>query len=596
MSLQTRVLLAMVALITCMVVVNIVVLRETVLPGYRRLELEEADRAVRRVVEALHGDVVALGRAAGDYASWDDTYRFIADPAADAQYAAELTPTTLGNLNVTAMYFFGVDGRLVWGRAIDPDSLETVPLPRLDHAGQPLGPVMALRPPSDGADGIVVTDAGPMIFAARPILTSEGTGPSRGTVIFGHVVGPDVVTALRERLGGEIDLRPVPAGGEAAAGVRTDEASITATAVMEDVHGRPGLEVEVIVPRTIAALGERSLWAGVLSLLAVAAADMVLMWFLLRFLVLRPIGRLTEGVLAVSSSADLSRRVPEPDGAARGGELGLLAIEFNRMMDRLERMVATAEAARDDALRASRAKSDFLATMSHELRTPLNSIIGFSQMIRDAELAPLDGRYRDFASDVNDAGRHLLRVINDVLDMARAEADRIVLNEGETDLGAAVIACLRILYPAARQAQVTLDADLPEALPRILADDVRMRQILMNLVANAVKFTPAGGRVVVRVRPADDGGVRVEVEDTGVGIAPEDIPKALEPFGQIDSGRWRLSQGTGLGLPLAKHLAEAHGGGLAVSSRVGLGTCVTVSLPAGRVLAVLPVRANGERA
>ncbi|WP_051341254.1 CHASE4 domain-containing protein [Azospirillum halopraeferens] len=568
MSLQKRVLLAMAALITVMVAVNIVVLRETVLPGYRHLELDEAERAARRVADALRGDVVALTRTTNDYARWDETYRFIVEFS--ESYANDLNPLTLSNLDIDAVYFLDTEGRPVWGRAIDPETMEERPMPRLDHTGGPGIPA--------GTEGVVVTDAGPMLFSARPILTSEGGGPARGTLIFARSPGPDRVEALRDRLGPGVDVRPADAS--AADGLRIGETSIVATQVIPDLHGKPALIAEATLERRISALGERAAWFGVLSLIAVGAADIILMWILLRHLVLRPIGRLTGSVLSVSSSADLSRRV----AAGGGGELALLATEFNRMMDRLETMMATAEAARDDAVRASRAKSDFLATMSHELRTPLNSIIGFSQMIRDAELAPLDSRYRDFASDVNDAGRHLLRVINDVLDMARAEADRIELREATVDVGAAVVSCLRILLPAARQAEVTLRSDLPGDLPCVRADDVRLRQILMNLVANAVKFTPAGGRVVVRAGCDERGAVRVEVEDSGIGIAADDIPKALEPFGQIDSARWRLHQGTGLGLPLAKRLIEAHGGRLDIESQPGVGTRITVTLPPERTL------------
>jgi len=236
------------------------------------------------------------------------------------------------------------------------------------------------------------------------------------------------------------------------------------------------------------------------------------------------------------------------------------------------------------AAQSSQSKSQFLAAMSHELRTPLNAIIGYSELIRMEPYGTLgDPRYGDYIGDIHSSGSHLLSLINDVLDLARLDASRVALDEEELDLAQIIDETLRVVMPQATEAQLTLDCRLPAGLPAVSVDRRRMKQVLLNLLSNAVKFTPAGGRVGVSVAPFGDG-LAIVVSDSGIGMKAEDIPIALERFGQIDSRLSRKYEGTGLGLPLAKQLIELHGGRLHIESVPGAGTTVSVILPADRVL------------
>jgi signal transduction histidine kinase len=259
--------------------------------------------------------------------------------------------------------------------------------------------------------------------------------------------------------------------------------------------------------------------------------------------------------------------------------------EVRRLNETLRRDVAARIEVEARLEEASRAKSEFLAQMSHELRTPLNAIIGFSEMIRDAAIGPVDARYREYGSDINSAGRHLQNIINDILDISKLEDGRLELRDEIVSIADTVEACRRIVAAMAEVAGVTLRVALPGALPLIRSDQLRFRQILLNLMSNGVKFTPAGGRVAVWAAVEDDGVV-IAVEDTGIGMKPEDIPIALEPFRQIDGVLSRRFDGTGLGLPLANALVELHGGRLAVESAPGKGTVVRVLLPLERVVSV----------
>ena len=244
--------------------------------------------------------------------------------------------------------------------------------------------------------------------------------------------------------------------------------------------------------------------------------------------------------------------------------------------------------AKEAAEKASRAKSDFLANMSHELRTPLNAVIGFSEIIKDAILGngSIDA-YRGYATDIHESGRHLLSLINDILDMSKIEAGKLELIDETVDLTAAIGTSLRLLRERALHNRIDLAADVAEALPLLRADLRKVKQIMINLLSNAVKFTPAGGRVTIRAFQRDDGGVTLCVEDTGIGIAEEDIETVLAPFGQADTGLNRQYEGTGLGLSLTKALAELHGGRLEIASRTDgpdRGTTVEVNFPASRVI------------
>jgi signal transduction histidine kinase len=241
--------------------------------------------------------------------------------------------------------------------------------------------------------------------------------------------------------------------------------------------------------------------------------------------------------------------------------------------------------ARDAAFEANRSKSAFLAAMSHELRTPLNAVIGFSEMMTSEVFGPVGhGKYRQYAADIRASGRHLLALINDILDLSRIDAGEGKLEESEVDLHDVIAQSLRMVAPQAEAAGIALASEIARGLSPFRADKRRLKQALVNLLSNAVKFTAAGGHIQVRALPRD-GGVAITVADTGIGIAQKDIPRALERFGQVDSTLARKYEGAGLGLPLAKHFMEMHGGTLTLESTVNVGTTVTVTLPASCALA-----------
>jgi signal transduction histidine kinase len=233
---------------------------------------------------------------------------------------------------------------------------------------------------------------------------------------------------------------------------------------------------------------------------------------------------------------------------------------------------------------ASRAKVEFLAKISHELRTPLNAIIGFSELMMRDKRGLANEQYRSYISDIHSSGRHLLDIINDILDFAKAEAGQLVLFESNVDVQQVAQAIERLLGPRARDAGTDLKIRIPADLPLIWCDERKLKQMLLNLVNNAVKFTPAGGTVEISAR-LDLEGYVVAVRDSGIGIAVEDLSRVMEPFVQAETTLSRRQEGTGLGLALVKSMIEIHGGRLRLESALGNGTSAELVFPAERISA-----------
>jgi signal transduction histidine kinase len=275
----------------------------------------------------------------------------------------------------------------------------------------------------------------------------------------------------------------------------------------------------------------------------------------------------TEARLAEIAAGDFSGRLAVPNR----DELGSLARNVNRMNDELRHLYGELET-------ASRHKSEFLANMSHELRTPLNAILGFSQVLQKGLFGELNEKQGEYVEDIRSSGRHLLSLINDVLDLSKVEAGQIELEVAPFSLREAVERGVVMVRERASKNSVAIAAEIEPEVQVVTADERRIRQVLFNLLSNAVKFTPAGGRIDVRAARVD-GEIHVAVADTGPGIAPEDRDRIFEEFQQTDAGA-QQHEGTGLGLALSKRLVELHGGRIWVESELGVGSRFVFTLPA----------------
>ncbi|MBI4724420.1 MAG: HAMP domain-containing histidine kinase [Rhodomicrobium sp.] len=269
----------------------------------------------------------------------------------------------------------------------------------------------------------------------------------------------------------------------------------------------------------------------------------------------------------------------------------------DRLIEELEKAKAASDEARAKAEAANLAKSKFLANMSHELRTPLNAILGFSEMIKDEVLGPIaNANYKSYAADIHDSGNHLLKLINEILDLSRIEAGKYELVEKPVDFGAVARECVHLLRLDAQSKSLRLAATFNPGMPRVMADERALRQICLNLLANAIKFTPEHGSIAVRTGILPGGEALLSVRDNGPGIPEEEIPAVLRAFGQGSLAVKMRDSGTGLGLPIVSGLAELHGGRFDLRSKVGMGTEASLILPKSRVMRTpaQAVRQQGE--
>jgi signal transduction histidine kinase len=253
--------------------------------------------------------------------------------------------------------------------------------------------------------------------------------------------------------------------------------------------------------------------------------------------------------------------------------------DYQRQIAALKAELAEAQHARQDAVDTARIRTDFLTATSHELRTPLNAILGFSEILTGEMFGPMQNeRYLEYAKIIHKSGGHVLSLINDLLDLSKLDAGKLELCVEPVQILRVIIDCVRSVEPQATRDQVGISIHVHDGVDELSVDNRRMHQMLLNLLSNALKFTPSGGEITIEVfRRGPD--IAISVSDTGIGIRAEDIPKVLEPFGQVESKLSQKHKGTGLGLPLTKELAELHGGSLTMESSVDVGTTVTITLP-----------------
>jgi len=288
--------------------------------------------------------------------------------------------------------------------------------------------------------------------------------------------------------------------------------------------------------------------------------------------------RITEGY----PNALLSGFIIVENGLYRGMGTGLSLLKSSVERTRIRN--AQLETITEQAQQANTVKSQFLANMSHELRTPLNAVIGFSELIVQEVYGKIEQeKYKDYARDILDSGRHLLSMINDILDMSKIEAGRYELKEQAIDLNRALVNVTKMCSVLAEEKNIALSYSGINEPPILTGDERAVKQMLLNLVSNGIKYTPQNGAVTVTADIAADGTVSIEVSDTGVGIEEPLLEKVLEPFAQAGADINNKTEGTGLGLPIVKALAELHAADFQLSSDVGIGTTATLIFPADRI-------------
>ncbi|HEX9439579.1 MAG TPA: ATP-binding protein, partial [Roseiflexaceae bacterium] len=509
-------------------------------------------------------------------------------------------------LNLNLFVYVHSSGRVVFGAGYDPKAAHGTPMPESFRAHLAPNDLLLKHPDiHKGLMGMVLLPEGPLLLASRPILTSEGAGPSRGTLIMGRYLDAALIDQLAQRTHIGLSIQPIDtpqlsadfaaarpvllAGGPPVVQPLSDD-TVAGYTLLRDIYGQPALLVRVTLPRDIYTQGRASIQYQIWWLLVVGLVFGGVTLVSLERLVLARLGRLGAEVNGIGASRDLAARVSQ----AGRDELAQLAAEINGMLGALEhaqverQRVETelyhakeaAESANAELARAARHKDEFLASMSHELRTPLNTILGMAETLQEGSFGAITDEQTEALRDIEASGRHLLALINDILDLSKVEAGKFELHIEEVELVVIAQASLRLISQVARQKDLRIVSSLDSSVGMLQADARRLKQMLVNLLANAVKFTPEGGTIGLDVvGDAAAQRVHVTVWDTGIGMAADDLPRLFHPFVQLDSRLARQYNGTGLGLALVQRMAVLHGGSVAVESTLGHGSRFTITLP-----------------
>ncbi len=500
-----------------------------------------AEKSIELVRVAL--DIRARNTAltVKDYAWWTEAVRNLVDAPNAAWAYGHIGPTSYDSIGMKLVTVIDAAGHqtftFVQGEAaeydiMDPEAIGLQPLIADARAAPPLEPVPATGFIKVGDQVFSVALAALTVAKGDPLLPDERP---RSLLLFGRPLDAPAIDEIASefKIDGLALVAPGAVGERTSLPLKTADGNLVGALAW--APERPG---NATIRRMLVPVGATILGLALLSLI----------------------------ILSQIRQVDRTRR------------------ENQHNLEIIEAKNRELITARDEAEYANRAKSQFLAVMSHELRTPLNAIIGFSEIMFAEPYGPIgDKRYKQYVQDIHGSGGHLLSIINDILDLSKIEAEQAKLNEEEVDLVALIAAVRRIMQERATAAGLTFLCESGEGLPWVRADRRALKQVLLNLLSNAVKFTPKGGQVGLRMAVDPDRGLRMIVHDTGIGIDPQDIPRAMSAFGQVDASWSRRYEGAGLGLPISRALARLHGGTLELTSQPGTGTTVTIRLPPERV-------------
>lgn len=545
---------------------------------FSRIESSDLIDDVHRAQRGLDERRETLLSKAIDWGQWDDTYQFILDQ--NTEYLdANITFETLGAIGMSHVVFFDTTGALVTGRALDSGTESILEIKTTDR--NITSPIESfIKGKSEPTSGYIQIDSQPYMVAMSPILDTTRTMASRGFFVFVMPIDNSLAEALASQtelnlhfVKNNSDLQNIPS--VSGSNEITFSAEGTDTVIgklpLLDANGAKISSLEVRADRDVYQQGLRAQKALTLWLLGSSAVFLIVTLIALQVWVIRRVSDLKSKLL----------KGYKIDPSGKQDELSILSEDINGMLNSLNEAQAEIVKARDAAEAANNAKSSFIAKVSHELRTPIHGIIGMLRIVLKQETNP---SRRSHLGMARDAAYALLSTINDILDFSKAEAGMLSVHPVPFDLKHSVRGALRTVAPRVYERDgleilCEYDSSIPSEL---VGDPVRLKQVLVNLLGNSAKFTNAGFvKLLVRKDGLDSGKclLHIEISDTGIGIPEDRLPTIFDPFTQADNSAARKYQGTGLGLTIVKQLVEAMGGSITVTSKIGVGSCFTITLP-----------------
>ncbi|MGV0027063.1 sensor histidine kinase [Phormidesmis priestleyi] len=587
-----------------------------------RAEEQDTRQVMKGVLNVFNQNLEQFNANFADWSSWDDAAKFVKDGNQEF-IRTNLIDPQLSMLQVNLILFIDRSGKIVFGTGFDLQQGKKVAIPQgvkqhIDQSDR----LLRHATPQSTAAGILMLPEGPMLVASRPIVTSEGKGPILGSLIVGRYVREADVSRLTRSLQVPINMqtladRRVPIEFFSASAMKVenvivsvrpmDEKTIAGSALLKDIYGRPAIVLQVKNPREIYQQGKEAI--RFLSFLIVVVGFVFggVTLLLLEKLVLSRLSRLSGEVAEIGESGNLSLRVSAPgkdELSNLGSTINVMLGGLEQYEQELQRSTREIKQAKENAEQANWAKSQFLANMSHELRTPMNAIIGYSEMLQEEAIDLGEDALVPDLQKINNAGRHLLGLINDILDLSKIEAGKMDLYPENFEISTLIQEVVSTLQPLVEQNGNVLIVDYADDLGWLYADLTKTRQNLYNLLSNACKFTAQGtitlivekgvgqwssqsSRLNSESNSAQTSNLKPEslfvtfrVCDTGIGMTPEQIEKVFQAFTQADASTTRKYGGTGLGLAIAQKFCQMMGGTLTVDSEYGKGSIFTMSLPA----------------
>jgi signal transduction histidine kinase len=594
-TLRTKTLFIIGITLILLTVLMYVISSSILMSGFSQVEKQDTKNNVQRATDALNADLSTLGGVASDWAAWDETYNFIED--GDPLYLKEnINNKTFIEMNINFMFFINLSGGVVWESNFDLINETLIPVPDNMH-NRISGTAALLQHSSREGNimGLVQLPEGPAIVVSSPILDNERIKPVRGSMIWGRYLNDEQIKRFGEITHLSLHIQKYNAmqmspDFRAARNSITDddpifvqpldEQSIAGYTIIKDIQGDPALLLQVDIPRAIYNQSKISVKYLIFSLIIVGIIFTGISIMLLEKLILSRIYNLSIDIGSIGASGKLSKRVK----LQGNDEISNLASSINGMLELLER--AELDLKKADEIRlenerllySNKAKSEFLANMSHELRTPLNGIIGFSEILKRKTGGELSEQQIHFIDYILISSNHLLNLISDILDLTKIEAGKLEVNLEKIPLAQVIEESTIPIKEKAKNNNVIIKTQLDPELEFIEADRLRFKQILFNLISNAVKFSKPEGGIITITSKREGDIARFSVSDTGIGIQNENMTKIFNSFEQLDSGITRKYGGSGLGLSISKKLVELHGGTIKVESTYGEGSIFSFTL------------------
>lgn len=587
MSLKKKVTICLFVILVMSLGLEYGIERMIILPSFTELQTDLAIQNAQRCEEAIRREQFHLSSITTDWARWDDTYKFVLD-GNDEYVISNLVKGTFVGSNLNLIYICDLNGDVVWGKVFDAETDEYLTLEDFPQTSFGKGHWLLGHDSVDSAiDCILVTKPYPMIISSRPILTSEKEGPIRGSLIMGRFLNTETIWALVEQTHVNFGIIPiqnnviqinsaekVSVNNKKYYVRRCDNDTIQVDHVLScfDNHF---LQISSLTPTDIISKGRATAGFSLVYSAGIAVLALIFFYVILSRTVLKRIAEICTLVKKIATTANLTLRTEVPGT----DELAGLGHNINNMLDRLESNEKQLSKAKIQADSANKMKSIFLASMSHEIRTPLNSIIGFSSLLAQEELMPQQSQYINM---VEQSAEGLLAIINDILDFSKIEAGEIHIEFAECSLEELLVSIESMLRPKAIEKGLSFEILQCDDLPKTFrSDPTRLRQCLINLVHNAIKFTSQGHVYVnVSMEKADEKEfIRFDVEDTGIGISPEQQQIIFDEFRQADESTSRKYGGTGLGLSITRKLTKLLDGKLSLNSTPDKGTTFTIQIP-----------------